>query len=230
MRLRRWLTFGALVTAGSWAVYAGIAWACYGHPKRLPGDAEAADPLLDSFMPDYEVVEHHSTRVAAPAGTTFAAASSLDLTKSLAVRALFRGRELLLGSHPQKTVLPATLFDWAQALGWVLLAQAPGREAVFGAATKPWEADVRFRAIPPGQFSDFRDPGYVKIAWTVRADPAAHNHSIARTETRVTTTDPAARARFRLYWAILSPGMRIIRLVALRMVKRAAERQKTGLS
>lgn len=90
--------------------------------------------------------------------------------------------------------------------------------------TKPWETNVVFRPLRPSEFADFRQPGYVKIIWTLRSDPVSRTESIARTDTRVTTTDPAARAKFRLYWAFLSPGILLIRRVALAMVKKEAER------
>ena len=40
-----------------------------------------------------------------------------------------------------------------------------------GAVTKPWDAEPVFRAMPPDAFSDFPEPDYVKIVWTLRADP-----------------------------------------------------------
>ena len=43
------------------------------------------------------------------------------------------------------------------------------------------------------------------------------------TETRVTTTDPTARAKFRWYWARFSPGIVVIRRVALGLLKTDAE-------
>jgi len=130
----------------------------------------------------------------------------------------------MLGAQQSEPVLPKPLLPWAEALGWGVLAQIPGREVVLGAVTKPWESNVVFRPVPAEDFADFREPGYVKIIWMLRADPVSANESIARTDTRVTTTDPAARARFRLYWAFLSPGILLIRRVALAMVKKEAER------
>jgi len=105
-----------------------------------------------------------------------------------------------------------------------VLAQIPGREVVMGAVTKPWEPNVVFRPLRPDEFADFDEPGYVKIVWTLRSDPISAIESMARTDTRVITTDPGARARFRLYWAFLSPGILLIRRVALAMVKEEAER------
>jgi hypothetical protein len=109
-----------------------------------------------------------------------------------------------------------------------VLAEIPGRELIVGAVTRPWEANVTFRAVPPDEFATFREPDYVKIVWTLRADPIDATHSIFRTETRVMTTDSTARAKFRWYWACLSPGIILIRWTALRSLRRRAERGGDG--
>ena len=80
-------------------------------------------------------------------------------------------------------------------------------------------------ALPAGEFTAFHDPGYVKIAWTLRADPVGLHSSIVRTETRVRATDRQASEAFRRYWSYVLPGVRIIRLLLLRLVKAAAERR-----
>jgi len=92
-----------------------------------------------------------------------------------------------------------------------------------GAVTQPWVSDVVFRAVPPENFAAFDEPGYVKIVWTLRADPDGATASIHRTETRVSTTDSVARKMFRRYWAVFSPGIVLIRRIGLGLVKRAAE-------
>ena len=46
-----------------------------------------------------------------------------------------------------------------------------------------------------------------------------------RTETRVTTTDAEARTKFRRYWSVFSPGIVLIRWLALEPVRREAERR-----
>jgi hypothetical protein len=113
----------------------------------------------------------------------------------------------------------------ALELGWGVLAEVPGRQVVFGAVTRPWEADVRFRALMPSEFAAFREPGYAKIVWTVAVEPVDAGASSFRTETRVATTDAASRRRFRRYWTAFSPGIVLLRRVMLAMVRCDAERQ-----
>ena len=176
-------------------------------------------------MPVYEVVERHHIRVAAPAAVTLAAAREQDLLQLPLVRPIFKSRAVILGATPDDRPQPRGLLAATQALGWGILADVPGLEIVVGAVTRPWEANVTFRALPPDEFAAFSEPGFVKIAWTLRADPVAGEASIFRTETRAVATDPIARARFRRYWAFASPGIGLIRRLSLRPLKRDAERR-----
>jgi hypothetical protein len=223
MNTKRWLAAGAGVAVGTYAALAASAWLRYGHARPAPEDE--ADAVLDRFMPAYDVVERHHIRVSAPADVTFAAASELDPNQSAIVRAIFRARELAMGSHPARRPEAAGFIPQMRGIGWGVLAEIPGREIVMGAVTQPWLADVVFRALPPGEFASFREPGYAKILWTLRADPIGDGESVFRTETRVTTTDPVARAKFRQYWAFVSPGIVIIRWMLLGPVKAEAERR-----
>ena len=218
--LRRLSIIGG-TTAAVYAAYVGVTRARYGHPHS--STHEDADPLLDRFMPAYEIAERHQIRVRAPAETTFAAACRVDLQASPIVRAIFKARELLLGSRPDASMRPVGVLAATKSMGWGVLAEVPGREVVMGAVTKPWEADVVFRGLTPEEFAAFREPGYVKIAWTLRADPVTPVESIFRSETRAVATDAAARARFRRYWSLLSPGIIVIRWLMLGPVKAAAE-------
>jgi hypothetical protein len=181
-------------------------------------------------MPSYEVVERHDRRVAAPAEIAFTAACEMDLQKSAAIRAIFRTRELLLGGKSDDSTTVLGLAAQAREWGWGVLVELPGREIIFGAVTQPWVANPVFRALPSAEFTDFDQPGYVKIAWTLSVQPIAANRSVIRTETRVMTTDAVARAKFRKYWAFLSPGIILIRRISLTLAKKEAERQAQTLT
>jgi hypothetical protein len=213
---------GAAAAALAGLGYAGWTWWRYGRPAAVTG---APDPLLDRFMPRYEVRERQETRVAAPPEITWAVARSLDLWRSPLVRGIFRARELLLGSEPGAAGRPSDFLAEVLALGWRVLAEEPGEELVMGAVTRPWEANVVFRGVPPEEFAGFAEPGYARIAWTLSVTPAGPAGSIFRTETRVATTDAESRRRFRRYWTLLSAGIVLIRYEALRLVRCEAERR-----
>jgi hypothetical protein len=222
-RALKW-TAGALgIAAGTYAGYVGLTWLRYGHPAAASPDK--ADLLLDRFLPAYDVAERHHIHVAALPDVTFAAACEQDLMAVPVARAIFKAREILLGSEPDSAVHPRGLLALTKSIGWGVLAEVPGRQIVMGAVTQPWHANVVFRALLPSEFVAFDEPDNVKIVWTLRADPVGTNGSVFRTETRAVTTDAAARTKFRRYWSFLSPGIILIRWASLGPLKREAERR-----
>ena len=205
----------------AYGVYAIAAYLNYGHARP---HAET-DPLLDRFMPVYDVREEHHIAVNAPASVTMDAARKVSLNDSPVIRAIFRAREVLLRAKPGAGEQPRAFVDLVQSIGWRALADEPGREIVFGAVTQPWKPDVVFESVAPERFVAFDKPDYVKIVWTLRADPTNARSSIFRTETRAVATDAQAREKFRRYWASYSAGIVLIRRGALSLVKSQAERR-----
>lgn len=221
-RVWRGLACSAGLLGGAYAAYAGWTWLRFGHATPAPTDDQ--DALLDGFMPTYDIVERHHARVVAPAAVTFAAACAADLEQSAVVRAIFRARQLSMrGRGSVRAARAAGVVQAMQAIGWRVLAETPGRELIFGAVTRPWEANVVFRSIAAEQFASFGEPDYVKIVWTLRADPSDEGTSIFCTETRAVATDSYSRSRFRRYWSMYSPGIVLIRRLLVAQVRRAAE-------
>jgi hypothetical protein len=220
MKSAGWVGAGIGLAAAAYGSYVAVTWCRYGRQRRTD-----SDPILDRFMPVYEVAERHHIRVDAPVEVTLAAACEMDLQQSRIIRTIFRTREFLLRSQVSEKLRPERLLEQMKALGWNMLAEIPGREIVMGAVTQPWAAKVVFRPVPAAEFAGFAEPGFVKILWTLRADPIAARESIFRTETRATATDPATRAKFRVYWAFFSPGIKLIRRLSLGPLKAEAERR-----
>ncbi len=190
-------------------------------PAAPPG---FADPLLDHFLPHYDVVERHQIHVDAPAEIVYAAARDMDFRKSVVARAIFETRALVLGAARAEQSSRG-LIEEMMKLGWGILAETRGHEIVMGAICRPWEANVTFQPLAPDVFAAFGEPGYVKIAWTLRADPQTDGSSRFLTETRAAGTDPAARRRFRAYWSFVSPGVALIRRMSLRPLRHDAEQR-----
>ena len=212
----------AAVAAVGYAALVAISRLRYGHPPAAP--SAFVDPNLARFFPKYDIVERHHVRIHAPAAVVYAAAREMDLRQSIIASAIFETRGLVLGAgrsaRPTRGLLTEML-----GLGWGILDEVPGREIVLGAICRPWEADVRFQPLAPDVFAGFCEPGYVKIAWTLRADPLPDGSTRFVTETRAIGTDERARRRFRTYWSFVAPGVAVIRRLMLRPVKQDAERR-----
>jgi hypothetical protein len=220
----KYVAGGAALAALGYGAFAGAQWLRFGRARHPKNPAEQ-DPLLDRFMPLYDIVERHQIRVLAPPDVTLAAARDLNIESSAIVRGLFKARELVMGGSPPETQLPPALLAAALAIGWGILADEVDHEIVLGAVTKPWEPNPVFRDLLPRDFRNFAEPGFVKIAWTLRADPFGDGQSIFRSETRAMATDAEARAKFRRYWSLVSPGVLLIRRAMLVPIKAEAERR-----
>lgn len=202
-----------------------VAWNRLRYGTVTPSCLPRGSSLLDRFIPNPEVIEHHHIAIDAPADVVLATAKQMRLLDSPSIRAIFKLRELVMGGEPDRRMHPQPLLEQMQSIGWTVLAECAGREVVLGAATQPWLAAPVFRSIPSYDFKAFSEPGFVKITWTLRADPIDDTRSVFHTETRVCTTDGEARARFRNYWSYVAPGVALIRLALLRPLKREAERR-----
>ena len=131
-----WLAAGAGVGVGVGVVayattYVGVPRYRYGN-VRPPSSDEDTNLVLDQFMPVYEAVERHHVHVTAPAKIAFSAAIDLDLNQSSVIRAIFKGRELVLGNMSGRPAWSGALLAQLKEFGWGVLTEIPGREIVMG--------------------------------------------------------------------------------------------------
>ena len=187
-------------------------------PRPSPESPAAA------FIAQPYVRDHHEIEIAAPADLVFFDATRLNLQSLPIVRAIFRTRAWFMGDTLEPPAKPLGLVAEMMVLGWELLAHTPCRAIVMGAAARPWTRNVTFRTIPPQEFSAFAEPDYVKIVWTLEADPIGPERTRFHTETRVEPTDEAARRKFFWYWMAFGIGIRFIRWSMLRELRRKALR------
>lgn len=188
--------------------------------------------LLDRYLPFFEARERHEVLVRAEPARAYAAVRAIDLERSLLVRALFRIRTLAGQIRRRQPVAPRAarpFLETALSVGWRILEEAPGEEIVVGAVTRPWTASPRFQGMPPEAFCAFAEPGYAKIAWNFAVRSEGPGGARVSTETRVVTTDPASRRRFRAYWLVFGPFIRLIRIVALGRLRRELAREPPGV-
>lgn len=185
--------------------------------------------LIEQYLPTFDVRDYHELAVQGEPERAYAALRSVDFNRSSLVRALFAVRTLpsrLLSRGVKPAPQLASFLETAVALGWVIFEELPGRELVAGAITQPWASVVRFVGLPAPEFVAFAEPGFAKIVWTLGVQPRAAGSCVLSTETRVLTTDAASRRKFRRYWFVFSPGIRLIRHAALNLAKRDLEQAR----
>jgi hypothetical protein len=179
--------------------------------------------LIDRFLPEYDVVEHHEVQVDAPGETTYRAVKDLDLARSPVVLALLAVRGLpTLFTGAVKPSRRLGMNELLQA-GFVVLAEEPGRELVLGIVGKFWRLTSGVHRIEPDEFSGFDTPGFAKGAWNFVVSERPGGVSTVMTETRVECTDGEARRKFGWYWRLVGPFSALIRRAMLRRIKQDAE-------
>jgi hypothetical protein len=220
MKTTQRIGVGLAAGAGAAALaYGGVAartWLRYGEP--------GVQSPLARFLPNAEIREVHQADVHAPADVAFDVARKVDIGQSPIVRAIFTARAWFMGAASADSP-PEPFLDQILRIGWGVLEETPHREIVLGAVCKPWEADVKFRAIPVQEFAAFSEPENVKIVWNLKTEPIDDDNARVVIDTIAAATGPESRRRFRKYWALVSPGVSLIRMESLRLMKSDAERE-----
>lgn len=180
---------------------------------------------LDQFVPACQFREVHAIRIRAPRRAVYQAVKSVTareirffrfLTWLRSPRLSRAGPENILNAPADKPVL-----DVALRSGFLLLADDPGRELVFGTVLCGRVARVS-RPVPK-DFLELDRPGLCKVAMNFRLEEEAGGGVRLSTETRVLALDAAARRRFAAYWRVILPGSALIRKAWLEAIRRRAE-------
>ncbi len=169
--------------------------------------------LIERFMPTYHVSARYERDADAPVERLYAAARCLDMGGSWIVRGLYRLRGLPAAS---------LTLDGMLKLGFVLLADAPNQEIVFGLIGRFWTLSGGIQAVSPAEFFGFDRPGYAKVAGNIAFAAQPSGRVQVSTETRVHCPDEASLRSFRLYWALIGPFSGLIRKEWLRLIEREA--------
>jgi hypothetical protein len=184
--------------------------------------------LIDRFLPDYDVVEHHAVDINAPVDEAYRAVKELDLARSPIVLALLFARglpHLFTGAVKPKRRLG---LDEIVESGFVVLVEEPDRELVLGIVGKFWQLSSGVHRIEPDEFIGFDAPGLAKAAWNFVVSARPGGGSRVETETRVVCTDDDARRQFSRYWWLIGRFSALIRRIVLGQIKREAESAKVG--
>jgi hypothetical protein len=171
------------------------------------------------------VRERHEITIHAPTGLVLEVARGFDMQSIPIVRAIFWLRAKVLGASTAPARRSSEFITEMLSMGWVRLAEEPGRFVVAGAACQPWKGDVVFSPLSPEQFANFSEPDQVKIAWALEAEAQGPALTRFATETRAVATDAQARKKFLRYWRSFKIGIVTIRLLLLPAIRREAERR-----
>ena len=179
---------------------------------------------LDAFVPAYQFVEFHTTRVRGTPESIYRAIRAVSAGEIRAFRTLTwirhprfpwsKRRESILDPGVDQPIL-----DVATRTSFVWLADEPAREAVVGTVvccrgTRLANADA---------FRSLTQPGVAKAGMNFRIEDLGGGECRVTTETRIFATDEATRRRFGLYWALIYPGSALIRGGWLEAIKKRAE-------
>lgn len=180
--------------------------------------------LIDVHLPAYDVALTEHLVLDADPTVVFAAARDFDFltTDASLVTALMTARALpgLLRRRPAPAPASLMLARDADALpGWVQLGEVPGRELVFGAVGKFWQADIEWHDVTREEFVGFEAPGWGKIACHLMVRPDGPGRSVLSYECRTATTDPGSRARMARYWWLIRPFVAYILRAVVRTIQ-----------
>lgn len=176
----------------------------------------APRPLIDEYLPDFDVVERHATVVRAAPARVWAALRTADFGRSLLVGALL----LVRGLGRRRAM---TLDTMLAGGAFTVLDERPGRELLIGLEGRFWLPRPDLRTTDARRFREPLGPGLARAAWDFRLEPLGVETTRLTTETRVRCADASVRRRFRPYWLLVRPGSGLIRRAMLGAIRRAAE-------
>lgn len=182
--------------------------------------------LIDEFLPVYDALERHQIDIHGSAERVYAAARKLDLSGSACARWLFRLRglpALFFSSAKSRHEGLGLTLDGLLKNGFILLDESPPREIVLGLVGKFWSSSGCIQRLDTAGFLSFSTPDYAKAAWNFSLSPQMEGITRLVTETRVRCLDETSRRRFGFYWMFIRPFSGLIRMEALRAIKRQAE-------
>ena len=188
--------------------------------------------LIDRFLPRYDLAIVHAEVLRAAPEMSYRVARSVDLFRAPIIRALLELRTVpqrltdrlsgrRAGTDPPSSMPTFRLDDMVRPpINWRLLGEQPGVELVLGQIGRPWQPTEMGSGpeVAPCEFAAFAEPGFAKIALSLRVQPYGTSSTILTLETRVALTDAESLRRFRRYWRLIGPFSYLVRWLALRQL------------
>jgi hypothetical protein len=179
---------------------------------------------IDETIARYQFGEHHEIRVHAPGDRVYRAMRDVTAGEIRLFRLLTWLRSPQLPGRGRASIMNAPearpILDVALRSGFVLVAEEPGREIVFGTVVCCDGA----RATSGEELAHLDRPGVAKAIMNFHVTDAGGGFTRVITETRIFATDKSAERRFGVYWRVIYPGSALIRRMWLRAIRDRAER------
>lgn len=205
---------GALLALAGVALgAAALLWPSVGRPLASSGPAE-----LDRVMPAFDRTERHEVYVQTSCMAARRAAENVSFSDVRGLQTLFSiraGKSVRLSPKP----ILATMTGPTGGFSRLSVTDA---EFVAGNAGRPWKNERSLPFQSAEEFRSFAKPGYAKVAFNLRFEPAGANACKVTSETRVLATDDTARRAFTRYWRVIYPGSALARVLWLDAVQRRA--------
>lgn len=170
--------------------------------------------LIKEFLPNFQIRKEHTIIVHAPVQEVYESASSIDLSKSVYIRKLFKLRGL-----PRSALTLSGL----QKIGFTMLGKNPNHEFLLGLIGQFWTLKGDLQKVEPAAFQSFDQKGFAKATWNFSMEPLTKEKTTLRTETRIYCLDRKSYIKFRFYWLLIGPFSSWIRRESLKIIKQEAE-------
>jgi hypothetical protein len=181
----------------------------------------ATRPLIDEFLPTYEVASHHRIEIDAPIEDVYTTVRELDFSDSGLARLILWIRNLPARVRGEPG-LGLTLDDLL-GLGFIMLADEPPHELVLGFAAEFWTPSGNLRTLTPDEFLTLSAPECAKAVMNFRLTLTEKGRTCLSTDSRAQCFDEASRRKFNRYMLFTDHLRGVLRQAMLRSCKRRAE-------
>jgi hypothetical protein len=177
---------------------------------------------LDEFMPRYQCSEYHAEIARVPIERLEKAVLAINITDIPAADFLLRLRFLFSKLPYRPDTRP--FLELTPDSEFMVLDDSNPKDRVYAMVGIPWEEKIAWEVRTAEQFSTFKKPGYIRIAFNFRIEDKGEKGVLISTETRSLGNDSQARKIFARYWRVIYPGSSIIRRVWLNAIIDNAKR------
>lgn len=175
--------------------------------------------MLEHYLPEPRILEVDHQDLAIPPSEAWPILRDFDLSRSPLLRGLFLLQHLRHRTPtPELKQLEESL-SHHQGSGFHLLQETPPEELIVGAIVRLWEPEPTFTSFEPEAFVSFAEPGWAKVAWSLRCLPHGDGSRLFF-ELRLDSTDEETWHKLRHSFHQLAPFVHFLRHHVLSLLAR----------